>query len=66
MTNPLINLLPDLISSTKIREKLQISRSTFWRIRKDPNFPTPMVLFGTVERWKIEEIEEFLKSRTHK
>ncbi len=54
---------PEFLSSTEIRKKLSISRTTFWRLRKNPDFPASMILFGTLERWKISEIESFIESR---
>lgn len=57
------NSLTNLLSSASIREKMDISRSTFWRLRKNPDFPAPVILYGSLERWNAEEVEAFLNSR---
>jgi predicted DNA-binding transcriptional regulator AlpA len=43
---------------------IEVSRATFWRIRRDPlqAFPRPLII-GRRERWKRSEVERWLDSR---
>lgn len=40
----------------------RLSRSTVWRMTKDPTFPTPICV-GRSVRWVQSEIEEWLLTR---
>lgn len=40
---------------------LQISRTKFWRMRQDPNFPKPLIV-GSHCRWDFVEILHYLQS----
>jgi predicted DNA-binding transcriptional regulator AlpA len=62
MDKPERNLLPHLRQS-EIIKKLAISRSTFWRLRRDKGFPGGIKISDRTEIWKVEDIENWLSSR---
>ncbi|AYC32311.1 DNA-binding protein [Pseudomonas cavernae] len=46
-------------TSEQLCNRLQISRTTWWRWSKAPGFPAP-IRFGRSVRWPTEAIEAFL------
>lgn len=42
---------------------LDVSRTTFWRLRKEEGFPKPVHLVGRVWRWKDSEVKEWMEQR---
>jgi len=52
-----------LITSTTLRGKLGISRTSEWKLRKtDPHFPKP-VLIGTQKHFVLEEADAYIASK---
>ncbi len=42
---------------------LKVSRTTFWRMRKEEDFPEPVPFGESVKRWWGSEVEEWMKKR---
>lgn len=42
---------------------LKISKPTFWRLRREADFPTPIAITERVIGWHREEIQSWLEAR---
>lgn len=54
-----------LLRIADICRLLRISKPTFWRMRKDPSFPSPTHMSRRLVGWNALEIECWLASRRH-
>jgi prophage regulatory protein len=55
----------DLIRKKALREKLGVSDSTFWRMRKDdPTFPKPVSISKGIEAFRMPDIRAWLETRS--
>lgn len=63
-STPPTNLPPAGVRATadQICSLYQISRTTWWRWSKAPNFPAP-VRFGRTVRWDIAAVDAFLTGK---
>ena len=48
-------LIPDIVP---------ISSATLWRYVKAGSFPAPVKLFPRVTAWRVEDVREWMRSRT--
>lgn len=54
---------PALLRIGEICRWLKISKPTFWRLRRESDFPTPIAITDRVIGWHREEIESWLETR---
>lgn len=47
---------PDLMTEAEVRVHLRVSRSTFYRMRRAGEFPKPVLLAGSIQRSRREDI----------
>ncbi|MBE3868275.1 helix-turn-helix transcriptional regulator [Vibrio parahaemolyticus] len=52
-----------LLKIEDILQMLNISRTTFWRIRKESEFPEPVKLGCRILGWPKEEVERWILDR---
>jgi predicted DNA-binding transcriptional regulator AlpA len=52
-----------LLTVKQVCEKLGVSRSTLFLMRKNEGFPTPYCLSESAQRWSEQEVDEWVKSR---
>lgn len=50
---------PQYQSASKLCDRYQVSRATFWRWSKAPGFPSA-IRFGRAVRWNAEATDAFL------
>lgn len=54
----------EVLRESDLCERLKVSPNTARKIRRgDPTFPRRVVIFGDVEGWLSEEVEEWLRRR---
>ena len=51
-----------MISAAEFRRRLNVSRSTFWRMKRDERFPKPFKISDRCERWTEDMYGAFLAS----
>ncbi|WP_188055639.1 AlpA family phage regulatory protein [Oryzomonas rubra] len=51
------------ISIDQLLEHLCIGRTTLHRLRKSTDFPRPVIIFGRMQRWDIDEIKAWVKNK---
>ncbi|MBV7522327.1 helix-turn-helix domain-containing protein [Ensifer sp. ENS12] len=44
---------------------LNVSRTTFWRMRRDRMFPEPAEMYGRLLRWPIPQVHEWILHHWH-
>ena len=54
----------ELLTSDELLKKFQISRTTLFRWVKAGSFPSPVRIGRRTIRWRADEIDEFVKSRS--
>jgi len=54
---------PPLLRIIDVCRWLKISKPTFWRLRRSPDFPTPMRITERVIGWQRHEIQSWLEAR---
>ncbi len=52
-----------LLNAKQAAQLLDVSRDTFWRWRKNPEFPAP-VSIGRARRWNREQLLRFAQQPT--
>ena len=51
-----------MISAAEFRRRLNVSRSTFWRLKRDERFPKPLKISDRCERWTENMFAAYLAS----
>ena len=51
------------ISQDEFREQLGVSRTSFWRLAQEPDFPKKIMLTKRCIRYYQDEIEAYIQSR---
>ncbi|HEY6874245.1 MAG TPA: hypothetical protein VI298_16085 [Geobacteraceae bacterium] len=54
--------MEDLMSQGDLLKFMNISRATFWRMRRHEDFPKPVILMGC-QRWQPEDVKSWLEAR---
>ena len=54
---------PSLMRIGDVCRWLKISKPTFWRLRREADFPTPIAITERVIGWPREEIQSWLEAR---
>ena len=54
---------PSLMRIIDVCRWLKISKPTFWRLRREADFPTPIAITERVIGWPREEIQSWLEAR---
>ncbi|WP_165725952.1 AlpA family phage regulatory protein [Pseudoalteromonas sp. SA25] len=52
-----------IIRLKELREELQVSKSTLWRWRLDPNFPKPILLGSRSVGFFVKDVDAWLLTR---
>lgn len=52
-----------IIRPIELAEQLNISKSTLWRWRSDPNFPKPILLGARSVGFFVSDVDEWLLAR---
>jgi predicted DNA-binding transcriptional regulator AlpA len=55
----------EILNSNEVCEYLSITRTTLWRLEKEPNFPQPVKILSQ-KKWKRSEIDEYLEKTREK
>lgn len=55
----------ELLTSDELLKQFRISRTTLFRWVKAGEFPEPIKIGRRSIRWRADEIDEFLKSRSN-
>jgi len=55
-----------LISIDEVKERIGLSETTIWRIRKAGNFPKPVEVSPNRIAWVEQEVEDWLAERINK
>jgi predicted DNA-binding transcriptional regulator AlpA len=58
--------MPKMLSIVSLLTSLDISRTTFHRLRKNAGFPAPVIMHGKIQRWSEEDVEAWLSKRREK
>ncbi len=52
-----------LLKTSEVAKLLSLSRVTIFRLRRDGKFPEPLKMSQRCNRWRLSDIEEFMKSQ---
>ena len=55
-----------LLRVGQVVEKVGLSRTTIWRLRRQGDFPQPTVVYGPCIAWSENELDEWIKRRLQK
>ena len=55
--------MPELLNVTETAAKLCVSRTTVYRLLRNPDFPRPFALTSDARRWRVSELDAWLESR---
>ena len=54
---------PPLLRIIDVCRWLKISKPTFWRLRREADFPAPIAITDRVIGWERDEIQSWLEAR---
>jgi predicted DNA-binding transcriptional regulator AlpA len=54
----------ELIRARELRDFLNVSPSTLWRLRQKSSFPKPLIISERIIAWRKSEIDQWLYDTT--
>jgi predicted DNA-binding transcriptional regulator AlpA len=54
----------ELMRARELRDFLNVSPSTFWRLRQKRSFPKPIIISERILSWRKSEIDNWLNDTT--